>query len=347
MRRAVTLLVCLVAVAAAPADEVGTIAYVEGYPSLVRNGKTIYEEIDFGFRVESFDAFRTDSRSALDLAFDPQTGIDATIAIEPDTQFTVEVERLRSGSMGAIDLIAGSVNVVARSLADGARFQIRTATASMGVRGTTFSVTGAPGGELLVATEEGLVEVTSEEGRTLFASPGEAVEIDDGSALFRTVRYDRDALQDFRAEWRDRRIERFVERADEILRFYGRRYLDARDEFIDAYTELMSHRDVLDAWMDESSRGVRPRAGALRERRELAAALLRVRAAARRFEPVAARLDRMEPFVRELVPEVELRPGVTAADLYRLVANDRGAMNDRIATIRYALKLAAQRSADE
>ncbi len=349
MRRVSALLVCFVAAAAvaAQADEVGTIAYVEGYPSLVRNGKPIYEEIDFGFRVESFDSFRTDSRSSLELAFDPQTGIDATVAVEPDTQFTVEVETLRSGPTGSVDLIAGSLNVVARSLADGARFQIRSATAAMGVRGTVFSVTGAPGGELLVTTEEGLVEVTSEEGRTLFASPGEAVEIDDESALFRTVRYDRDDLPAFRAEWRSRRAALFAERADEILRFHGRRYLEAREQFIDAYTNLMSHRDVLDEWMDESRRGVRPRAGDLRERRELVAALLRVRAALRRFEPTVARLDQMAPFVRELAPDVELRPGVTAADLYRMVANDRRAMRDRLATVRYALKLAAQRSADE
>ena len=74
-----------------------------------------------------------------------------------------------------------------------------------------------------------------------------------------------------------RRAALFAERADEILRFHGRRYLEAREQFIDAYTNLMSHRDVLDEWMDESRRGVRPRAGDLRERRELVAALLRVR----------------------------------------------------------------------
>ena len=62
----------------------------------------------------------------------------------------------------------------------------------------------------------------------------------------------------------------------------------------------------------------------------------------RRFEPIVARLDQMAPFVRELAPDVELRPGVTAADLYRMVANDRRAMRDRLATVRYALKLAAQ-----
>ena len=347
MRRTLTLLACLAIAGFVSAEEIATVAYVEGYPSLVREGKPIYEEIDFGFRVESFDSFRTDSRSSLELAFDAQTGIDATVAIEPDTQFTVEIADLHSAPTASVDLIAGSVGVVARSLVDGARFEIRTATASMGVRGTTFSVTGAPGGELLVATEEGLVEVTSEEGSILFASPGEAVEIDDESALFRTVRYDRDDLQAFRSEWRARRAALFAERAGEILRFHGRRYLEARDRFMDAYAELMSHRGVLDEWMRESRRGVRPRIGELRERRELAAAIVRVRGAMRQLEPTIARLEQMAPFVRALAPDVELRPGVTAADLYAMVRNDRRAMDERVATVRYVLKLAAERSARE
>lgn len=336
MRRTLTLVACLAVAGIVPADEVATVAYVEGYPRLVRNGKPIYEEIDFGFRVESFDAFATDSRSVLELAFDPQTGIDATVAAESETRFTVEVSRLRSAAIASVDLIAGSVSVVARSLADGARFQIRTATAAMGVRGTDFSVTGAPGGELLVVTEEGLVEVSSEEGRTLFASPGEAVEIDDESALFRTVRYDRDDLQTFRSEWRRRRAALFAERADEVVRYSGRRYLEARERFIEAYAELMSHRDVLDEWMDESRRGVRPRVGDPRERGELAAAIAGARAATRQLEPIAARLEQIAPVVRDLAPE-----------LHRLVVDDRRAMDERIATVRYALKLASQRSDDD
>jgi hypothetical protein len=189
--------------------------------------------------------------------------------------------------------------------------------------------------------------VTSEEGRTLFASPGEAVEIDDESSLFRSVRYDRDALQDFRSDWIARRAELFASRADEVFRFYGRRYLDARDRFVDVYAELMSHRDVLDEWMDDSRRGVRPRVGDLRDRRELVAAIVRVRAALRQLEPTIARLEQIEPFVRGIAPEAELRPGVMASDLYRMVANDRRATEEQIAMVRYALKLAAQRSAAE
>jgi hypothetical protein len=329
------------------ADEVGSVTFVEGYPDVVREGDSLPEVIDFGFRVENFDSIRTDEASALEVAFDPGTGIDATVAIEPDTHVYIDVSDLRTEQTGTLELVAGSVSVVARHLTGASEFQVRTPVATMGVRGTTFAVTGGPGGELLVTADEGVVEVSDREGRSLFAVPGEAVEIDEEAALLRTLRYDRDRIREFRRDWRARRLELFVEHAPRILRFYGRRYLGAREAFVEAYAQLMGARDVIDEWMNESMRGVRPSRDALRERRQLVRTVLRVRAAMARFEPVIARLDRMAPVVRELAPDVEIEPGVTAGDLYRTLANDRRIMTERLATVRHVLKLFAQRNNGE
>lgn len=328
-------------------DEVGTVTYVEGYPELVRDAKPIYEDLDLGFRVENFDAISTDSRSAVEITFDETTGIDATLTVEPYTDFSLELTSLRSEQTGTVELLAGSVSVTARALTGTSRFQIRTPAAVMGVRGTVFSVTDAPGGEFLVSTDEGLVEVTNPDGRTLFAVPGEAVEIDEESTLFRNVRYDRAQVAAFRAGWREERLERFIENAPRVLSFHGRAYLRARDEFIDAYGRLMQHRDVIDIWIDESERGVRPRAADLRQRRELVAAVLRVRAAMFRYEPIVARLDRMAPYVADSAATVEITPGTSAADLYRTVANDRRVMAERRAEVRRVLKLYADRNGGE
>ncbi|MFW5744118.1 MAG: FecR family protein [Spirochaetota bacterium] len=348
MRRAVIwFLFAAVAAAGIVADEVGTVSYVEGFPEIVREGTDVHEEIDFGFRIENFDVVRTDERSSLEIDFDPETGIDASVGVEPDTHFAVELSSLRTEQTGAIELIAGSVSVTARRLTGRSRFEIRTPAAIMGVRGTVFDVTGAPGGELLVTTEEGLVEVTDQDGRSLFASPGEAVEVDEESALLRTVRYDREQIAAFRQQWRAERLERFIENAPRILSFYGRRYLRAREDFVSAYADLMSHRDLVDEWIDEARRGVRPRAGSLRERREFVAALRNVRLAMFRLEPVMARLDQMAPFVREFVATVEIEPGVTAADLYGTVNDDRRLMRRRVAEVRRVLKLFSLRNGGE
>ncbi|MFW5742805.1 MAG: FecR family protein [Spirochaetota bacterium] len=348
MRRAIIWFLLVAAAAAGFADDgVGTVSYVEGFPEIVREGTDVYEEIDFGFRIENFDVVRTDERSALEIDFDPATGVDASVSVEPDTHFAVELSSLRTEQTGAIELIAGSVSVTARRLTGRSRFEIRTPAAIMGVRGTVFDVSGAPGGELLVTTEEGLVEVTDPTGRSLFASPGEAVEVDEASSLFRSVRYERAQLAAFRREWRAERLERFIDNAPRILSFHGRRYLSAREDFVTAYADLMSHRDLIDEWTEEARRGVRPRARSLRERRELVAALRSVRIALFRLEPVMARLDAMAPYVREFVSTVEIEPGVTGAELYRTVNNDRRLMRERVAEVRRVLKLFALRNGGE
>ena len=345
MRRAFLIAVMVGFIAgAAAADEIGSVTYVEGYPEVVREGKLVYEEIDFGFRLENFDSIRTNDESSMEIDFDPGTGIDGSVSVDPGTHFYVDLSDLRSEQTGTIELVVGSVEVAARRLTGRSRFQVRTNAATMGVRGTVFSVTGGPGGELLVSTEEGLVEVTDEGGRTLYASPGEAVEVDEETSVFRSLKYDRDQVEAFRSEWRARRAALFAERAPQILGFYGRRYFRVREHFIDAYGSLMGQRDVIDEWMDEARRGVRPGPGDRVERAELVAALLRVRGAMVRFEPILARLDKMAPYVRELAADVELRDGLTAADLYRTVNNDRRVMAERLATVRHVLKLFAQRN---
>ena len=345
MRR-LALLLTVLALGHAPAaaDEVGSVSYVEGMPEIVREGRVLHQEVDFGFRVENFDWIETDERSALEIAFDPQTGIDASVSVDADTQFHIDLSGLASEQTGAIDLVAGTVRVVARALSGGSRFQVRTSSASMGVRGTTFAVSGGPAGEILVTAEEGLVEVSDPSGRSLFASPGEAVEVDEIAARFRTVRYEQESLAGFRARWREQRLEELARRAPEILRFLGRRYRSSRERFVDAYRELMRRRAVIDRWIDQSGRGARPPATAREEARELAATLLRVRATMMRFETAHAQLVRILPVVRDLVAEVEPVPGFTASDLYEQLAAERDVMRERFAHVRHVLKLYARRS---
>ncbi|MFW5688941.1 MAG: FecR family protein [Spirochaetota bacterium] len=339
-------LVTLVSVVALPlaADEVGTVVFIEGFPDVVREGITVTQDVDFGFRVENFDSVATDATSSLEIEFDASTGIDATVSVEPETQFSIDLSSLAREQNGAVDLVAGTINVVARALEGDSRFQVRTSSAAMGVRGTTFAVSTGPAGEILVSTEEGLVEVTDPDGRSLFAAPGEAVEVDEERSLFQTVRYDRERVGAFRAEWRTRRAELFAERAPEILRFHADRYRRARETFIEAYGSLMRRRAIIDRWMDQNRRDAAPSSRAREEAADLLEDVARVRAAMVRFETAFSRLERMAPFVRELAPDVELENGISAADLYRRLASDRRIMNERFATVRHVLKLYARRS---
>jgi len=329
-------------------EPIGQITYLDGYPELIRDGDVLFDTLDFGYPVQNFDSIRTDAYSSVELRLDPSTGIDASISVEPDTHFYLNVSSLRSEQTGSVELLTGSISVVARELTGRSRLQIRTHSSVAGVRGTTFSVTTAVGGEVLISTQEGLVEVTDESGFALFAAPGEAVEVDTERNVIRNIKYRSDTVDAFRQQWLEDRVDAFRANAPRVLRFYARRYLDARRQFVQAYEELMSYRTIIDRWSEESRRGISGGGVALvQDKRRIAGPLLRMRASIFVFEHTYTRLDQMAAHVRDISATLEIGDGGSAADLYRLIEIERSVMRQRLATIRHILKLYAERNGGE
>ncbi len=329
-------------------DSIGEITYLDGYPEVIRDGDVLYDTLDFGFPIQNFDSIRTDEHSSVELRLNPSTGIDASISVEPGTHFYVNVSSLRSEQIGSVELLVGSISVIARELAGRSRLQVRTQSSVAGVRGTTFAVTTAVGGEVLISTEEGLVEVTDEQGFVLFAAPGEAVEVDTERDVIRNLKYSNDALAEFRQQWVEDRVDAFRANAPRVLRFYGRRYLDAREQFVQAYEELMSHRIIIDRWIEESRRGIiGSDMSLLQDKRRIAGPLLRIRAGMFALEHTFTRLDQMAVYVRDISATVDVGDGGSAADLYRRIAIERAVMQQRLATVRHILKLYAERNDGE
>ncbi len=95
----------------------------------------VFDTLDFGFPIQNFDSVRTDEYSSVELRLDPATGIDASISVAPSTHFYVNVSNLRSEQIGSVELLGGSISVVARELAGRSRLQIRTHSSVAGVRG--------------------------------------------------------------------------------------------------------------------------------------------------------------------------------------------------------------------
>ncbi len=329
-------------------DSIGQITYLDGYPEVIRDGDVLYDTLDFGFPIQNFDSIRTDEYSFIELRLDPATGIDASISVEPSTHFYINVSSLRSEQIGSVELLAGSINVIARELAGRSRLQVRTQSSVAGVRGTTFAVTTAVGGEVLISTQEGLVEVTDEQGFVLFAAPGEAVEVDTERNVIRNLKYDAYAVDEFRHQWVEDRLGAFQANAPRVLRFYGRRYLDARQQFVQAYEELMSHRTIIDRWIEESRRGITGSGmSLLQDKRRIVGPLLRIRASMFFFEHTFNRLDQMAAHVRDISAVVDIGDGGSAADLYRRIEIERTVMQRRLATVRHILKLYAERNDGE
>lgn len=349
---AVAALVLTAALAAAESP-VGQITYMEGMPEIVRDGDLVFDTLDFGFFIENYDAVRTGIDSTVDFQLDPATGIDASITVEPDTEFVVNISALRSEQTGTIELVSGSISVVARKLVGRSRLQIRINDTIAGVRGTTFAVTTAVDGGVLIIAEEGSVEVSDEQGTSVFAVPGEAVEIDPEHRVFRNMKYTGVPASDFRQDWTQGRLERFRSNAPQIFRFYARRYFDARTEFSAGYEELMRHRAIIDQWIEESRRGgTGDLASVIQEKRQIAASLLRVRPSMAVLSETFARMDQMKPYIAAFASTIDLedlgtvntRRIRTAADFYRMLEMDRGVMERRIATVRHVLKLYTARN---
>lgn len=325
-------------------DVVGEIVYLEGFPEIIRGADTVIDTVDFGFPIENYDSIRTDPESVVELQLDRATGIDATISVEPDTVFHINVSSLQSEQTGTVDLISGSISVVARELLGVSRLNVRTQTSVAGVRGTTFSVTTAVGGEILVSAQEGLVEVTDLGGATLFAAPGEAVELDSERNVFRNLKYTGSPAA-LRRQWLAERIDAFRANAPRVFRFYARRYLAERDAFVSAYEALMAERDIIDRWIEEDRRGITADSITVtREKRQIAGALLRLRASMFLFEHTVTRLDRMRPLVVEFADEIEVARGDTATDLLKLIELERAVMTRRFATVRQVLRLFSDRN---
>ena len=347
MRR--MLLVCagaaLLAAVATAQDPIGEISYVEGYPELVRDGDLLPDAIDFGFVVENFDSIGTTDGSFVEVTIDPSTGIDATISIQPDTRFSFDVTGLRHEQTGVIDLVAGTISVVARALAGDSALEVHSASAVMGVRGTTFSVSTAISGEILVSAEQGEVEVSGDGVESTTAEPGFAVEFDPLAGRVRRLQYSPARLAAFRSSWLREREAAFRSNAPDLVAEYGNRYLDAREQFTGAYARLMSYRQILDEWVDENRRGLRlPLGTRVRNRSTLVGTLLRARAGMRQVVRLSALLERMAPYVAPIASQIVVTADVSGLGLFRMVEQDQRILQERVATVMQALKLYALRN---
>lgn len=346
-RRASIVLGFLIFLAAplAAQDVVGEVVFVDGYPQFVRDGVELAQTVDFGYPVENFDTVITDDSSSLEISIHPDTGIDLSIVVDPQTRFYLDLSSYQQRQRGVVELITGSINVTAREIREGSGFIIHTPTSSMGVRGTVFSVTTSPGGEILVLPDEGVVEVNTISGQRGFARSGEAVEIDTVDAVVRTLRFDPAARSEFRERWRSERREALVARAPDLVRRLGLQYRDFRDRFVSGYSELMRQRTILDQWMEEARRGTRGEPTLSEQQvQTLAPVLLRLRTGIRAFEQLYSQLEQLRGFLPEGAGALEVEPGVSVADVYRSIGDDRAVMQPRFYEVRHALKLFASRN---
>jgi len=243
-----------------------------------------------------------------------------------------------------VGLIAGSLAMKVQKLSGSRSLEVATETALMGVRGTTFAVLLSPAGEVLVTTSEGSVSCTDEEGRELFAEPGQAVEKLPGES-FRNIPVAVSSLEEFQRDWYADRLSVFKANALKAIRQYAERYLELRERFTEGYDALQGERDVLRRWYDQDRRGTTGgRMELMRDKKRIIGHLFALRKTLYVFERVYFRLDELERYYQEGYGRGSVQPGLSSAEFFRTFDRDRQTLARQMAEVRYVTKLYALRN---
>ena len=149
--------------------------YVEGFPEL-RTGGGVLDDLFFGDRVRSGESIITGRRDRAELELDD----GSSIVVRADTVFTMREVDDGGQSRSAFSNTRGSVTYSLDGIR-GRRSRIQSANATVGVRGTTFTVYAGDDGGSLFFVDSGQIAVEAQ-GEEVELGANEAVEVNAGEA---------------------------------------------------------------------------------------------------------------------------------------------------------------------
>jgi hypothetical protein len=318
-------------------DAIGSISYLEGTVSMVRDGADV-DNVAIGQDVQSFDLVKTGSDGKAELAITSTKLPPMTIKMSADTQFSVEVALADGKQESTIGIMGGQIALKVSKLLSNQSVKVRSDSAVMGVRGTDFTVTAPESGDVLVTCDEGTVVVTDEQGKDLTAIPGTVVEQQPGT-VYRTVPVAAAGLEAYRTQWRDER-SRFVQaNALRLIQVNARLYRQLSAEFNTAHQELARNQQITRKWAFEDRAGkVGSAVELLRERRTMGALIQRMRRTAFRLERVSFRLERLQALHDRGVGQGTIDGGESTKVFFAQIARERSDVNKKLALTRWVTK---------
>jgi hypothetical protein len=246
-------------------------------------------------------------------------------------------------------LISGTVGLKVKKIVGSGSVEVRTESAIMGVRGTSFSVTTPPSGDILVTCAEGSVACTDDSGTELTARPGTAVEKIPGER-FRTIPVAVSSLEAFQKQWSTERIESLRANAAKAIQNYAARYDELSKKFDSEYRSLMEQADVLNTWSAEDNRGQTPASDSARtmsEKKKIIGSLFKLRGTLFLFERVYFRLIELEEYHRAGYGRGKLPGGGTTDQFFARIATERSQLARHMSLVQYAARLYAARNNGE
>ena len=319
-------------------EVIGEIAYLEDEIEITRNSVTL-DYVDIGTAIENFDLLTTGEYGLAEVALTTEGSPDATIKVSPNTAFYFELNQLKQGNKTTLGMISGSVSMKVRKMSRSQAFEVQTESATMGVRGTSFTVTTTVAGDLLITCDEGQVSCLDEGDTELFAVPGKAVEKRTGDIL-RAIPVAVSDLRTFKDNWYAERLSVFKSNALKALRGYAVRYLTLVENFNQAYNRLYRNKEIISKWFREDSNGTMGSTmESMRERKKMIGDLLRLRRVLFIFERVYFRLQELKSYYDQGYGRGTIKAGLTADAFFRRFERDKDELSRKMARIRYITKL--------
>jgi hypothetical protein len=321
------------------------LVYREGEVSLERNG-AVQDSVEIGQDLQSFDVVKTgpDGLAEMDIT-SPQLPA-VKVKVSADTQFTLEVSVLKGKRQTTIGIMGGSIALKVAKLGAGQAVNVRTDSAAMGVRGTDFTVTAPPTGDVLVTCDEGAVTCTDDQGKELTAIPGTVVEKRPGE-VYRTVPVSASGLEAWRAQWGTERLQYVQANALRIIQRLARLYAGLSRQLGLEAAELARSRAIITRWAEEDRSGRAAPGASLqlaRERRLIGGLLLRMRRTLFVMERVAYRIERMQVLHARGFGVGTLDGGETTAAFFTRFEKERADLHKNLAQARWVSKMYVRRN---
>jgi len=165
MRRMLALVICAVVLFAgtvSAAEEKGKVTYIEGRAFIVRGMRTIPVKVGTELLAGDVVAVEEGSACSIDLI---NTGL---LKISEKTKFEIPEQQAQQERTSSISLFFGGIWTEAKKLLQGESFEIKTPTATAGVRGTVFGTTFDEGSKSMgTVVESGHVVATDSSGNSV------------------------------------------------------------------------------------------------------------------------------------------------------------------------------------